>query len=101
MASRKTLADKQVALERFDQLYKIMMDAFAHPELGSHGQRAIEERKPGGIYDSTAAYRVPIEQSSVTSDSDAWADYLGVSGGGSNLLLMGGLALVAVALIME
>jgi hypothetical protein len=57
-----TCADQRAALDAFDAAWAWVSGptGCGQAALGSAGQRCISERKPGGIYDATAANRNPI-----------------------------------------
>lgn len=57
-----TCADQRAALDAFDAAWAWVAGptGCGNAGLGSAGQRCISERKPGGMYDATAANRNPI-----------------------------------------
>lgn len=59
-AEPKTPALKSLALSVFEGTWKQMVQALSDPALGKAGQRGLEERSRGGVYDFWEYYYDPI-----------------------------------------
>jgi len=68
LASARTAADQQVALQNFDALWARIVEQCS--SLGEPGKRCISERQPGGKWDYAAYYRTPISSDTPTSSGN-------------------------------
>lgn len=92
-----TQADKDQALANFDNIWGQVVQACSNPALEDAGKRCISERQPGGKYDYTTYYRIPIENTPVSANVVSSALTSVLSGSGINPWILGGLLLVALA----
>lgn len=93
-----TDAQKQAALQNFNDLWGALVNACSNPQLGDPGKRCVSDRQRGGKWDWFSYYYDPIASipTCVNSSSDLFSS-LG-SGLGSSIWLIGGAGLILLAL---
>ena len=97
----KTTAEQQQRLAAFDYYFANLQQLCSDPGLGANwASGCINDRKPGGKYDWYAMYRTPIANDTASDSGSIIGSAAGLFGG-SNILLVGGIALVLGLLISK
>jgi len=94
---------QQQALANFEQVWAQVLASCSDPSLGDPGRRCISERQAGGQWDWFARYRTPIAQAQVESSLFGSSYVAGSgegSGGGSLLLPVVAVALIAIGVML-
>lgn len=105
----RTLANQQAAEANFHTLWDRVVAECSQPQFGDPGGRCVTDRQRGSTkgYDWWALYLDPIQNdSTVVADQsasfmDPFTGTAGSAGGGMNLMLLIGAALLAAAMVIK